>query len=396
MAQEPTSIEAPPRTAPCRASRRWCIERPAGLFATAVGPAAVAGTAIIWSAAIHPDGLVLLLIGMAIGAILLATGFGFAGSWRAWISEGHGAGLRAQFVMLAIATCLFIPSLAAGNPIAGAVAPAGLSVAVGAFLFGLGMQCAGGCASGTLVAVGAGNLRLVVVLIAFVAGAVAGTAHLPWWLSQPSLGEVSLPEAVGPGPAVLLQLAALAALFLLVSLGEGAVCPSWRKVIRIPWPLLAAAVALALLNFATLAVAGHPWSITFGFGLWGAKILATMGADIGSWTFWSWPFPAEALAAPVLADTTTVMNVGIVCGATVVAVWRRRREEPRIRPLSVRTAGTALLGGVLMGYGARLAFGCNIGALFGGIASGSLHGWLWFAAAMAGSMLGVWLSPRHK
>jgi uncharacterized membrane protein YedE/YeeE len=42
-----------------------------------------------------------------------------------------------------------------------------------------------------------------------------------------------------------------------------------------------------------------------------------------------------------------------------------------------------------MGYGARLAFGCNIGALFSGIASGSLHGWLWMAAALAGTALGV-------
>ena len=40
--------------------------------------------------------------------------------------------------------------------------------------------------------------------------------------------------------------------------------------------------------------------------------------------------------------------------------------------------------------GARLSFGCNIGALFSGIASGSVHGWLWFAAAFAGSFVGVW------
>ncbi len=43
--------------------------------------------------------------------------------------------------------------------------------------------------------------------------------------------------------------------------------------------------------------------------------------------------------------------------------------------------------------GARLAFGCNIGALFSGIASGSLHGWLWFAAAFLGTIPGVWLWP---
>ena len=42
-----------------------------------------------------------------------------------------------------------------------------------------------------------------------------------------------------------------------------------------------------------------------------------------------------------------------------------------------------------MGYGARLSFGCNVGALFSGIASGSLHGWVWFSFAFIGSMIGV-------
>jgi hypothetical protein len=35
----------------------------------------------------------------------------------------------------------------------------------------------------------------------------------------------------------------------------------------------------------------------------------------------------------------------------------------------------------MMGYGARLAYGCNIGAYFSGVASASLHGWLWFVLA---------------
>jgi hypothetical protein len=47
-----------------------------------------------------------------------------------------------------------------------------------------------------------------------------------------------------------------------------------------------------------------------------------------------------------------------------------------------------------MGYGARLAFGCNIGAFFSGIASGSLHGWVWFVFGLIGSVLGVALRPR--
>jgi hypothetical protein len=46
-----------------------------------------------------------------------------------------------------------------------------------------------------------------------------------------------------------------------------------------------------------------------------------------------------------------------------------------------------------MGYGARLSYGCNIGAYFSGIASGSLHGWLWIVCALAGNWAGVWLRP---
>jgi uncharacterized membrane protein YedE/YeeE len=49
----------------------------------------------------------------------------------------------------------------------------------------------------------------------------------------------------------------------------------------------------------------------------------------------------------------------------------------------------SLIGGVLMGVGARLAGGCNIGAYLAGIASGSLHGWLWALAAIAGTWVGL-------
>jgi hypothetical protein len=50
--------------------------------------------------------------------------------------------------------------------------------------------------------------------------------------------------------------------------------------------------------------------------------------------------------------------------------------------------------GLVLGYSSRLAFGCNIGAYFSGISSGSLHGWVWFACAFAGSIVGVRLRDR--
>ncbi len=47
-----------------------------------------------------------------------------------------------------------------------------------------------------------------------------------------------------------------------------------------------------------------------------------------------------------------------------------------------------------MGYGARLSDGCNIGAYFSALASGSLSGWVWVAAAFVGSAIGLRLEAR--
>jgi len=63
------------------------------------------------------------------------------------------------------------------------------------------------------------------------------------------------------------------------------------------------------------------------------------------------------------------------------------------RRIPPRLALGAVIGGVLMGYGARIAYGCNIGAYFGGIASFSLHGRLWGVMAIAGTFVGLRLRP---
>lgn len=102
--------------------------------------------------------VLLLLVGTALGLTLYHAAFGFTSAWRVFINERRGAGLRAQMVMLTLAVLLFFPALSAGslfgNPVTGLVAPAGVSVVFGAFIFGIGMQLGGGCASGTLFTVG--------------------------------------------------------------------------------------------------------------------------------------------------------------------------------------------------------------------------------------------------
>ena len=100
----------------------------------------------------------LVLVGGAIGAVLLRTTFGFAGAFRALIEYRDGSGFRAHAAMLALATLFMLPLLAMGEvwgvKLNGGVTPVGVGFAVGALLFGAGMQVGGGCASGTLFSLG--------------------------------------------------------------------------------------------------------------------------------------------------------------------------------------------------------------------------------------------------
>ena len=350
--------------------------------------------------------VLLLMVGAALGLTLYHAAFGFTSAWRVFITERRGAGLRAQMVMLALAVVLFFPALSAGSlfgqPVTGLVAPAGVSVVFGAFIFGIGMQLGGGCASGTLFTVGGGNARMLVTLLFFIIGSVTATHHADWWFGLPAFPATSIVQALGVIPALLSSLTVFGLIAGLTVIMEkrrhgqlqahlGSRHQGLERFLRGPWPLLWGAAALALLNYATLALAGRPWGITSAFALWGAKALNGLGVEVGAWAFWQAPANAKALAEPLWRDITTVMDIGIVLGA-LLAAGLAGRFAPNLN-IPLRSLVAAVIGGLLLGYGSRLAYGCNIGAYFSGIASGSVHGWLWLVAAYAGNLIGVRLRP---
>jgi uncharacterized membrane protein YedE/YeeE len=348
----------------------------------------------------------LFLLGGALGLVLYHALFGFTSAWRVFIADGRGAGLRAQMLMLAVAAVLFFPALAHGSlfgqPVHGEYGAVGVSVIVGAFMFGLGMQLGGGCASGTLYTAGGGNSRMLVTLAFFIIGSALGAWNLPWWSATPNIGSVSLIASWGWAPALAASLVAFAAIAALTVAIERRVHGNlragvqtdrrgWRRFLHGPWPLLAGAVALAIGNFATLYLAGRPWGITSAFALWGSKIFQAGGVDVASWGYWHSAERAKVLQESVFADITSVMDFGIILGA-LLASGLAGKFKPGWH-LPFRSLLAAVIGGLLLGYGARLAYGCNIGAYFSGIASSSLHGWVWLAAAFAGSAFGTYLRP---
>lgn len=351
-------------------------------------------------------GAVLWLLGAALGLSLFHASFGFTAAFQQFLSLGRGAGLRAQMVMLAVTCLLFLPAIAAGSvlgqPVRGFVFPVGLALLLGAFLFGIGMQLGGGCASGTLYSAGGGAARMWLTLAAFIAGATLATWQYELWQGWPALAPVSLPDRLGSWPALLLSLGIFGLVFLGSALWErarrGDVEPlaigggDW---LRGPWPLLWGALALALLNFATLATAGRPWAITAAFPLWGSKLIDAVGWDDPAfWTFWEDPTRTEALLRPLHRDRITIMDIGLMGGAALAASLAGRGTAWRL-PRPGEIAGS-LVGGLLLGIGAMLATGCNISAYVGGVASGSLHGWAWILPALAGNWVGLRLRPILK
>ena len=348
--------------------------------------------------------VLLFLVGAGLGVTLLHAAFGFTGGWRSMIRERRSAGVRAQILLVVLTSALFFPVLGHLFPDVGAhaaLAPVGISVLVGAFLFGIGMQLGGGCGSGTLFTVGQGQMDMLITLAFFIIGATIGSAHLHWWLALPSLGTLSLIDTYGWFPALVMQVTCLAILYAwsqrmerqrygrVETLGvlHGGVKFTDRLLFG-PWPLWWGVVGLGVLNLLTLLVGGHPWSITFAFGLWGAKIWSALGGDVLAWPYWSTGYPAQALTQSVLADHTSIMDFGIILGA-VLAAALAGKFAPAGAPLRWTRILAAVSGGLLLGYGARLAFGCNIGGLVAGMSSGSLHGWLWLVAGFTGTLVGV-------
>lgn len=341
---------------------------------------------LLWSVSARQAAL--FVVGIGLGAVLAGQRFGFTTGWRMLIEDKDASGVLGQLLLLALAASLAMPLLGYFPELNAALGPPSVSLLVGAFVFGLCMQIADGCGSGTLYKAGLGIPMNSAILPMFAIGSFLGSWHLGWWLDlgrAPAVGLVSTwgwPAALG---ATLLALTVLAV---------GVVAYSRRASARLqlaPRPLwvrkwLVGAVLLAVLATLNLVIAGQPWGVVYGFGLWAAKIAqASGGWDFaGNW-FWSQPGNAPRLHESVLLDVTSITNIGILAGA----LWVSAKKPTASQPLTGQQWVVALVAGLLLGYSSRLAFGCNVGAMLSGISTGSIHGWIWVPLAFCGTIFGL-------
>lgn len=375
---------------------------------------ALAGVLAVTLAAGLRQGL-LALLGVGFGAVLQGARFGFTTGWRDMIERRDPQGLWAQMLLMVVAAALTLPLLAgSGGELVGAVAPLTISLVLGAFLFGAAMQLADGCGSGTLYKAGGGSPLSLVVLPTFAFGSFLGASHQPAWIGLGGLPAVNL-LAFGWPTALALTVAGCGLVAWLAgraarraggdappspqAIAERLVRTGTASFVAAAGPAQSrwatrwwlGALLLAVLYLAHLVVAGQPWGIVYGMGVWGAKAVSTLGWDLSGDAFWGVAPHAQRLVEPILADVTSVTNIGLIYGAIAASRWN---GAPKFSAPSGRRLAAAAVAGLVMGYSARMAFGCNVGAYLGGIASASLHGWVWFALAFAGSILGVRIRRR--
>src|SRR6185437_4975132 len=103
-----------------------------------------------WSAA-------LILGGFGLGVAFLKAEFSYTASWRRFLTRGEAGGLLGGLIVIAVTALAVVPVAALKSNFGGAIAPLGPSLVVGAFTFGIGMQLANGCGSGTLYTASGGS-----------------------------------------------------------------------------------------------------------------------------------------------------------------------------------------------------------------------------------------------
>src|SRR5262245_5066260 len=335
----------------------------------------------------QPASATLIVGGFGLGIAFLKAEFSYTASWRRFVTRGEAGGLIGGLIVIVICALVVVPVAALSPKYGGAIAPLGPSLVIGAFVFGVGMQLANGCGSGTLYTVGGGSGRMLVALLFFVIGRVFGSLSLPAFHALGGIDPVLASDYFGAWGGLAVTLASIglvASLIVAIARKRGAnFMPSRNYVIG--------GIAIGVLCVAVFFAGGHPWSVTFAYTVWGAKAATALGFDLSQSAFWQWPGPKHALTDSVLTDTSSLTDFGMLFGAMAAAAATKPFAATAWPP--VKTLLGAGIGGLLMGWGARLGFGCNIGAFVGGVASGSLHGWIWLLAAMPGCLLGIRLRP---
>lgn len=162
----------------------------------------------------------------------------------------------------------------------------------------------------------------------------------------------------------------------------------WDILFKKEWTYVTGAVLLAIFATMLVLVNKSAWGVTGHFHLWGGKILEFIGIEVDSWSIYN----GSLAKFNFWKSPPSLTNLGIVLGALLSTLLAASFKLKKIK--SMKQVWAAILGGTLMGVGARLAMGCNIGSFFSAIPAFSLHGWVFMVFIFIGAAVGSFMLKK--
>ena len=351
-----------------------------------------------------------LLMGAALGILFERGRFCFFCIFREGIEEKNATPFISVLVAIATGSIgysivfgQFLPDTSSDSLPPGAhIAPVSWPLALAAFAFGIGMALSGACISGHLYRLGQGYLRAIPALIGSVVGFALGFFTWNWFYlnaisESPTLW---LPHYIGYSGSLILTLLLLA-LIGVIALKKGvnseafgnpsskfvSVSTSLYKAIHERWsPITTGALVGVIGVIAYLRI--EPLGVTRQISTTTRTLMDKQ--QIGPGVINGLDRMAGCIAVVSEAITNNGwLIVGIVVASFAAALSGNRFKLSKLTP---RNASSALIGGILLGWGSMISLGCTIGVLLSGTQAFAVSGWVFFAFAG----LGVWVGLKLK
>ena len=338
-----------------------------------------------------------LLIGLALGIVFERGRFCFFCIFRDSIESRKNSGFLSVIVALAVGAIgyaivfgMYLPDTSGEYlPPNAHIGPTSWVLAIAALAFGFGMALSGACISGHLYRIGQGSLRAIPALIGALIGFGLGfitwnTLYLRAIQDSPTLW---LPHYIGYAGSLAVTLAVLGVIAFYLLKSNTEISPekvSGLAVLRSKFSPATTGLLVGVIG--TIAYMRiEPLGVTRQLSAISRKEFekqSLLPETING---------LDTLAGCVGLVTETITNNGWLIIGFVLAAFAAALSGNRFKfeiP-TVRNSATALVGGVLMGWGSMTALGCTVGVLLSSTQAFAVSGWVFFLFAFLGVYLGI-------
>jgi len=346
-----------------------------------------------------------LVLGAALGIAFERGRFCFFCIWRDAIDRNYNSGLLAIYAAIGVGAIgynvlfgIFQADPARGLPTGAHIGPVSIALVLAAFVFGLGMALSGACISGHIYRLAEGSLRAIVALLGTVIGFFI--AYQTWNpLYNLAIGDAPtlwLPTYLGYGGSLLLTLAVLGVLIYAAMkradpkenkvIAKSASTPTQLRdnLLKKRWSPWATGSIVGLVGVAAYLQV-EPLGTTRQINSWSQNLATNLNIRPETLEGMDTFAGCIAVVGEVITNNGWLI-IGLFVAALAAAIASNRFG---FESITVANSGTALLGGIMLGWGSFTALGCTVGVLLTGTQSFAISGWIFLVFAFLGTFAGV-------